>query len=46
MKAAVVVEPGKLEIKDVPEPEITDYQAKCRNICCGISSRSRRASSG
>ena len=36
VKAAVVVEPGKLEIKDVPEPEITDYQAKCRNMCCGI----------
>jgi len=36
MKAAVVVEPGKLELMDVPEPQISEYQAKCRTLCCGI----------
>lgn len=36
MKAAVVTRPGKLEVMSVPEPRISDYQAKCRTLCCGV----------
>jgi D-arabinose 1-dehydrogenase-like Zn-dependent alcohol dehydrogenase len=32
MKAAVVVEPGKLVVEEVPEPEPGPYDALCRNL--------------
>lgn len=36
MKAAVVEGPGKLAVKDVPEPEPGDYDALCENLYGGI----------
>jgi threonine dehydrogenase-like Zn-dependent dehydrogenase len=36
MKAAVVVQPGKLEIRDIPEPEINDYQVLVEQLACGV----------
>jgi 2-desacetyl-2-hydroxyethyl bacteriochlorophyllide A dehydrogenase len=36
MKAAVVVEPGQLEIRDVPEPRIGDYQVLVEQLVCGV----------
>ncbi len=30
MKAAVVVRPGVLEVRDVPDPEVGDYDALCK----------------
>lgn len=36
MKAAVVVEPGRLEIRDVPEPRIGDYQVLVEQLACGV----------
>jgi 2-desacetyl-2-hydroxyethyl bacteriochlorophyllide A dehydrogenase len=36
MKAAVVVEPGTLEIRDVPEPRIGDYQVLVEQLACGV----------
>ena len=34
MKAAVVVEPGVLMVKDVPEPKINNYQALVEVLAC------------
>lgn len=36
MKAAVVVTPGKMEIRDVPEPQIAPNQIKVKIAYCGI----------
>lgn len=36
MKVAVIVSPGKVEVWDVPEPEIGDYQVLVRMLACGI----------
>jgi len=36
MKAAVVVEPGRLEILDVPEPRMGDYQVLVEQLACGV----------
>lgn len=36
MKAAVVVQPGKLEIREIPEPEINDYQVLVEQLACGV----------
>lgn len=36
MKAAVVVKPGQLEIRDIPVPEINDYQVLVEQLACGI----------
>lgn len=36
MKAAVVVEPGTLEIRDVPEPVIGEYQVLVEQLACGV----------
>ena len=39
MKAAVIVEPGKLEVRDLPSPEPGDYQVLCEHlygaVCAG-----------
>lgn len=36
MKAAVMVSPGKLEVQDVPEPQIAPDQIKVKIAYCGI----------
>jgi 2-desacetyl-2-hydroxyethyl bacteriochlorophyllide A dehydrogenase len=36
MKAAVVVEPGRLEIREVAEPRIGDYQVLVEQAACGV----------
>ncbi|HYB21963.1 MAG TPA: zinc-binding dehydrogenase [Thermodesulfobacteriota bacterium] len=36
MKAAVIVRPGQLEIRDIPVPEIQDYQVFVEQLACGI----------
>lgn len=36
MKAAVVVEPGRLEIREVPEPRIGEYQVLVEQLACGV----------
>ncbi|CAE7314570.1 pld1 [Symbiodinium pilosum] len=39
MKAAIVVEPGSLELRELPVPETEDYQVLCENlfgaVCAG-----------
>lgn len=34
MKAAVIEKPGILKVREVPEPEINDYQALVKIIAC------------
>ncbi len=36
MKALIVPKAGRIEIEDVPNPEIGPYDALVRNECCGI----------
>ncbi len=36
MRALIVTEPGKIEIGQVPRPEVGPYQALVRTTCCGI----------
>ncbi len=36
MKTLVVTETGKLEIREIPIPEIDDRQALVKMVCCGI----------
>lgn len=36
MKTLVVTETGTLEIREVETPEITEYQALVKMVCCGI----------
>jgi 2-desacetyl-2-hydroxyethyl bacteriochlorophyllide A dehydrogenase len=36
VRAAVVVEPGRLEIRDVPEPKIGDYHVLVEQLMCGV----------
>jgi threonine dehydrogenase-like Zn-dependent dehydrogenase len=36
MKAAVIVEPGRLEIRNIPEPAINDYQVLVEQLACGV----------
>jgi threonine dehydrogenase-like Zn-dependent dehydrogenase len=36
MKAAVVVRPGELEIRDVPEPRMGDYHVLVQQLTCGV----------
>lgn len=37
MKALVVENPGHVVLRnDVPEPEIDEYQALCKNLACGL----------
>lgn len=36
MRTLTVMENGKLEIRDVPVPEISDNQALVKMVCCGI----------
>jgi 2-desacetyl-2-hydroxyethyl bacteriochlorophyllide A dehydrogenase len=36
MKAAVVVQPGRLEIRDVAEPRLGDYQVLVEQLACGV----------
>ncbi len=38
MKAAVVVEPGRLEIVEIPEPGFNDYQALVEILACATCS--------
>lgn len=33
MKAAVVEKPGRLVVRDIPQPEPNDYEALCRTLC-------------
>lgn len=36
MKAAVIVRPGQVEIRDVPRPKIGDYQVLVEQLTCGV----------
>ena len=36
MKAAVILKPGTLSVKEVPEPKINDYQALVEILACSI----------
>ena len=38
MKAAVITEPGRLEIAEVPDPASGPYQALVRMLACGTCS--------
>jgi threonine dehydrogenase-like Zn-dependent dehydrogenase len=46
MKAAVVVEPGRLELLDVPEPEPDDYQATVETLAGGLCGTDRHIVEG
>ena len=36
MKGAVIVRPGVLEIQEIPEPEINEYQVLVEQLACGV----------
>ncbi|MEI9997917.1 MAG: alcohol dehydrogenase catalytic domain-containing protein [Verrucomicrobiota bacterium] len=38
MKALIVPAPGRIEVRDIPDPEIGPYDALVRNECCGLCS--------
>lgn len=42
MKALIIPEPGKLELAEIPQPEIGPYEALVKILACGICSTTDR----
>ncbi|OGB98285.1 MAG: hypothetical protein A3G35_02315 [candidate division NC10 bacterium RIFCSPLOWO2_12_FULL_66_18] len=42
MRAAVIVRPGQVEIRDIPRPKIGDYQVLVEQLTCGVGTGTDR----